>query len=123
MILVDTSVWIDHFHRGDDLLEELLRRDRVWTHELVLEELALGSMRRRDRVLGDLRALRLVNSIDLDEFLSFAASRRIWGKGLSVVDTHLLASTLITPGARLWTRDKRLKQAAVKEDLDFDTNE
>lgn len=119
VILVDTSVWIDHFHRGDGVLEDLLRRDQVWTHELVIEELALGSIQRRELVLRDLKALRHADSVDLDEFLSFVTSRKAWGKGLSVVDVHLLASTLITPGARLWTRDKRLLEAAAREGLAY----
>ncbi|MBN9613464.1 MAG: PIN domain-containing protein [Actinobacteria bacterium] len=119
MILVDTSVWVDHFHRGDVELEPLLVQDLVWTHELVLEELALGSMRRRERILEDLHALRRANGVDRREFMAFVESRKAGGKGLSVVDVHLLAATLITPGLRLWTRDKRLLLAAEDEGIAY----
>jgi hypothetical protein len=122
MILVDTSVWIDHLHGNEPLLVELLGRDEVGCHPLVIEELALGSIKRRDdvlRLLSNLTAFPVLTHAELRHFVDV---RRLWGRGLSAVDAHLLGSAALVSGALLWTRDKRLLAAcgavgvsAVKE--------
>ena len=73
MILVDTSVWIDHLHHADADLTLLLDRNQVATHELVIGELALGSIARRAVVLDSLSQLRRVPRVSHDELLAFVA--------------------------------------------------
>ncbi|HZY77201.1 MAG TPA: type II toxin-antitoxin system VapC family toxin [Jatrophihabitantaceae bacterium] len=112
MILVDTSVWIDHLHASEPELIDLLARDEVGTHPAVIEELALGSIKARSSVISLLRALCAFPSLSHDELLEFVDSRQLWGRGLSATDAHLLGSVLLEPGSELWTRDKRLRAAA-----------
>ena len=112
MILVDTSVWIDHLHKKEPRLVEQLERDEVVCHPLVIEELGLGSIADRVAVLsllGDLGALPVASHA---EARSLVESHRLWGRGLSAVDAHILASVRIVAGTVLWTRDKRLKMVA-----------
>ena len=111
MILVDTSVWIDHLHAKQPDLVELLDRDEVGCHPYVIEELALGSIRRRSEVLGLLTELHAFSVLSHTELLQLVQARALSGRGLSMVDAHLLGSALLTPGAQLWTRDKRLGSA------------
>jgi predicted nucleic acid-binding protein len=111
VILVDTSVWIDHLHEPVAQLVALLESDEVGCHPLVIEELALGSLKRRDIVLGLLASLRQFPVLDHHEVLELVQARRLWGRGLSAADAHLLGSASLSAGARLWTRDKRLRAA------------
>lgn len=117
MILVDTSVWIDHLHVNDQGLVALLDRDAVGCHPLVIEELALGSITLRDEVLGLLANLQPFPLLTHREVLALVESRRLWGRGLSATDAHLLGSVALVPGARLWTRDKRLLAACRDVDV------
>ncbi|HVB26970.1 MAG TPA: type II toxin-antitoxin system VapC family toxin [Mycobacteriales bacterium] len=109
MILVDTSVWIDHLHKAEPALVDLLARDEVVCHSLVIEELALGSIKDRELLLESLVQLRGCPFLTQDEMLALVGAHRLWGRGLSAVDCHLLGSLLLVPGTRLWTRDKRLR--------------
>lgn len=111
MILVDTSVWIDHLHTAEPQLIRLLEEDEVGCHPLVIEELALGSSRQRATVLQLLAALRALPVLAHDELLALVEGRRLWGRGLSTADAHLLGAIALSGGARLWTRDKRLAAA------------
>lgn len=111
MILVDTSIWIDHLHASEPRLGDFLEADEVGSHPLVIEELALGSIKERDTVLGLIGNLWRFPSITHDEQMTLVKERELWGRGLSAVDVHLLGSAAITPGARVWTRDKRLRAA------------
>ena len=113
MILVDTSVWIDHLHETEPELVGLLAQDEVGSHPMVVEELALGSLKDRTAVISLLSALYRFPSISHEEILDFVDTRRLWGRGLSAVDVHLLGSALLERGSRLWTRDKRLRAAAA----------
>ncbi len=113
MILVDTAVWIDHLHAVEPHLVELLTLDRVVCHPLVIEEMALGSMRQRDAVLDLLANLYQFPRIDHHELLHFIDRRRLWGRGLSAVDVHLMGTVALVGDAQLWTRDKRLKAACA----------
>lgn len=122
MILVDTSIWIDHLHAGESLLVELLGRDQVGCHPLVIEELALGSIKRRDDVLSLLSNLAAFPVLTQPELRHLVDVHRLWGRGLSAVDAHILGSVTMVGGAMMWTRDKRLLAAcetvgvpAVKE--------
>ncbi|HLY88048.1 MAG TPA: type II toxin-antitoxin system VapC family toxin [Acetobacteraceae bacterium] len=112
MILIDTSVWVDHLRRGDLALSDLLTRSQVLTHPFVIGELALGSLRQRDIVLGALRDLPQAVVAGDDEVQAFIDRHTLFGIGIGYVDAHLLAGTLLTSGARLWSRDKRLSDAA-----------
>ena len=111
MILVDTSIWIDHLHASEPWLVAFLGEDQVGCHRAVIEELALGSMKQRDRVLALLESLQGFPVLSHEEVMALVNGRQLWGRGLSAVDVHLLGSVMLTGGARLWTRDKRLLAA------------
>ncbi len=112
MILVDTSVWIDHFRHGDSCLMSLLNGGLVITHPFVIGELALGSLKQRDVILDALNNLSCAKIATDGEVLSFISQSKLYGLGVGYVDAHLLASVRLMPGVRLWTRDKRLRAAA-----------
>jgi predicted nucleic acid-binding protein len=112
VILVDTSVWIDHLHKNERRLVELLGADEVGVHPLVIEELALGRIRERDVVLDALENLRRFPVLAHGEVRQLVEGRSLRGRGLNAVDAHLLGSVLLVDGARLWTRDKSLRIAA-----------
>ena len=111
MILVDTSIWIDHFHASEPLLVAFLRDNQVGCHRAVIEELALGSIGQRDRVLALLENLYEFPVLTHEEIMSLVGGRQLWGRGLSAVDVHLLGSVMLVGAAQLWTRDKRLLAA------------
>lgn len=111
MILVDTSVWIDHLRRGNELLADLLNQNRVATHPFVLGELSLGNIAKRDDFLALLRNLPLVKEATHAEVTAFIEANRMWSRGLGYLDVHILCSSLIE-SIPLWTLDKRLAKAA-----------
>ena len=112
MILVDTSVWIDHLHKSESALVDVLARDEVVCHTFVIQELALGSIKDRQLLLDSLVQLRGCPLLAQAEVLALVDAHGLWGRGLSAVDCHLLGSLLLAPGTRLWTRDKRLRTIA-----------
>lgn len=112
MILVDTSIWIDHLHRPVATLSTLLHDAQVSTHPLVIGELALGSLRDRATVLGLLSGLPTTPTATSTEVLAFVELHELHGVGLSLVDAHLLAALSLSARDRLWTRDRRLRTAA-----------
>ncbi len=112
MILVDTSIWIDHLHRTEPQLGRLLEIGEVGVHPMVMGELAMGSLREREAVLDALAALPTPGQATTAEVLTLVERHALHSGGLAWVDAHLLAATLITPGARLWARDRRLRNAA-----------
>jgi predicted nucleic acid-binding protein len=114
MILVDTSVWIDHLRRRDEILTSLLEQGAVLAHPFVIGELALGSLPRRDFVLNSLRRLPRANIARDEEVMRFVDREALFGIGIGFVDAHLLAATRLTVGATLWSRDRRLQAAAEK---------
>ncbi len=114
MILVDTSVWVDHLRIGDELLQDLLDRDHVLAHPFVIGELGLGSIPQRAATLLQLRRLPSAIVAHHDDVMRLVDQQRLYGSGLSYVDVHVLAAARLTPGASLWTRDKRLFAAAEK---------
>lgn len=111
-VLVDTSVWVDHFRRNSAALVQLLAFDQVRMHPMVLGELACGTPPSRTQTLADLERLQHMQQASLREVLIFIEKERLFGLGCGLVDITLLASTLITPGAELWTLDKRLGNLA-----------
>ena len=114
MILVDTSVWIDHLRARDAALGGLLDAGEVLGHPFVLGELALGSLRQRELVLTALGDLPQASVATDAEVLTFIERGRLYGFGIGYVDAQLLAAIRLTPGASLWTRDRRLHEAAVR---------
>ena len=112
MILVDTSVWVDHLRHADAGLTDLLERAQVLMHPFVVGEIACGGLAMRAPLLDLLQDLPMAPVADIGEILSFIAQRRLHDKGVGYVDVHLLASVALTAGARLWTRDKRLRAVA-----------
>lgn len=111
-VLVDTSVWVDHFRQGNAALVDLLERDAVLMHPMVLGELACGTPPRRQQTLSDLSLLAQAKQANLAEVMHFVEQHQLFGLGCGLVDMGLLASTLMTPGLELWTLDKRLSSLA-----------
>jgi len=112
LILVDTSVWIDHLRNGNNLLAKLLDGSGVLAHPFVIGELALGNMRQREVILAALSDLPRAGLATDVEALGFIDRHAPFGRGVGYVDVHLLASVRPTPGAELWTRDNRLRHVA-----------
>lgn len=112
MILVDTSVWVDHLRRGDARLVELLQRSSVLVHPFVVGELACGTLRDRASILELLQDLPTAVVAGNDEVLGFIDRHALHGQGIGFVDVHLLASVALTGDATIWTRDKRLHAMA-----------
>lgn len=113
MILVDTSIWVDHFMAGDRALTELLEVCRVLGHPWVAGELALGNLAQRREVLGLLAGLPQAHVASTDEVARFVETHRLYGLGIGYFDAQLLAAARLT-GARLWSRDRRLASAAQR---------
>lgn len=108
MILVDTSVWIDHFRSGDEALVSLLNGSQVLMHSFILGELACGNLHQRTEVLFLLKDLPQGVVARDEEVLFFIERHGLMGKGIGYIDAHLLAATALDGSAHLWTRDKRL---------------
>ena len=117
MILVDTSVWIDHLRHGDSTLVKLLNAGQVLVHPFVIGEIALGSLRQRDLILDTLTDMPRAKIATDEEVLALIDQSNLYGIGIGYIDAHLLASTRLTPGTLLWTRDKRLRAVANKVGL------
>ncbi len=120
MILVDTSVWIDHLRNGDERLADLLNRSQVVIHPFVIGELACGNLRKRDEVPRLLNDLPRAVVASQEEVLHLIEHKKLMGLGIGFIDAHLLASATLTDTASLWTRDKRLQRVARKLELAFD---
>lgn len=120
MILVDTSIWVDHFRNGHRVLVQLLELGTVLGHPWIAGELALGHLARRHEVLRLLSSLPGATVATPAEVLTFIDRHELQGLGIGYVDAQLLASTRLTPGARLWTNDKRLAAAAARLGLVVD---
>ena len=112
MILVDTSVWIEHFRNADPQLADLLDGGLVLMHPFVVGEIACGNLANRTSVLDLLQQLPMAVEAQTGEVLRFVESNALYGRGIGYVDVHLLAATMLTPETTLWTRDKRLHEAA-----------
>jgi predicted nucleic acid-binding protein len=112
VILVDTSVWIDHLRSGLPELASLLERGQVLYHPFVRGELACGNLRDRGEVLELLGRLPAAPVASDDEALAFIERRGLMGRGIGYVDVHLLAAVALSGTARLWTRDRRLENVA-----------
>jgi len=111
MVLVDTSVWIDHLKKGNSPLEKLLLDIEVICHPFIIGELACGNLKNRTEILSFLHALPVAPTLEHDEILYFIESKKLMGMGIGLVDVHLLASAHLAH-APLWTKDKKLRNAS-----------
>jgi len=112
MVLVDTSVWVEHFRSGNARLETLLYDGHVVCHSFIIGELACGNLKQRSDLLSLLRALPMAIHAEHEEVMQLIENYTLMGKGLGYVDMHLLASAMLTNDL-LWTLDKRLKDASL----------
>ncbi|MDP1867117.1 type II toxin-antitoxin system VapC family toxin [Bradyrhizobium sp.] len=112
MVLADTSIWIDHFRRGDFQLFELLERGEIVMHPFIIGELVLGHVPKIAEMIDDLGGLPRAIVASADEVRGFITDRKLPGLGIGYVDAHLLAAAALTPETSIWTRDKRLLAAA-----------
>lgn len=113
-VLVDTSVWVDHFRNCNDALIQLLAFDLVMMHPMVLGEIACGTPPNRAQTLSDLEKLQQTQQASVRELIAFVERERLFGIGCGLVDLQLLASTMMTAGVELWTLDKRLSVLAER---------
>ena len=112
MILVDSSVWVDHLRADNQTLVRLLENGQVLAHPFVIGELALGNIRQRSDLLADLQGLPKAGVASVQEIVRFIEPHELFGLGIGYVDVHLLAAVRLTFGASLWTRDKRLHEVS-----------
>jgi predicted nucleic acid-binding protein len=112
MILVDTSIWIDHFRRSEPQLSQLLDRGDIVMHPFIVGELLLGHVPRISEMVDDLNTLPKAIVASVDEVLAFISRRKLADTSIGYVDAHLLAAAALTPETRIWTRDRRLLTAA-----------
>ena len=122
MILVDTSVWIDHLRAGDAALGELLNHSQVLMHPFVLGELACGNLRSRGEVLRLFKALPQAIVASHEEVLFFIERNALMGRGIGYVDAHLLGAVALGGSTQLWTRDKHLRSVAEALNLAYGEN-
>ena len=119
MILVDTSVWIDHLHKPVEALRDELEDANVLIHPFIIGELACGEIRQREEFLRLLSTLPSSIVATDAEALHVIEHHRLMGKGIGFTDVHILASVALTDGARLWTRDTRLRAIAIQLHVNF----
>ncbi len=112
MILADTSVWVDHFRKGDPELYRQLQGNNISIHPFIVAELALGNLPNRRKTMADLDLLPVVKIARMSEVRGMIENYSLFQRGIGFVDAHLIASTLITPHTVLWSRDKRLRAVA-----------
>jgi len=114
MILVDTSVWIDHLRNGNSDLAALLDQNNVVMHPMIVGELACGNLKNRTELLRLWQSLVSIPTASHEEVLYFIDQHELMGKGIGYIDVHLLAAVILKAGTILWTLDKRLAQIAGK---------
>ena len=122
MVLVDTSIWVDHLRSNEPDLVSLLDGGQIVIHPMVIGELACGNLPDRYDVLEHLEGLPQVSVATDDEVLFFIEQHRLMGTGIGYIDAHLLAATMFDRTAQLWTRDRRLTSMATEMGIGFVTN-
>jgi predicted nucleic acid-binding protein len=122
VILVDTSVWIDHLRKPEPRLQELLQNDEVASHPLIALELGLGSIANRETVISSLLLLPQAQVAELDELFTLIETRGLYRKGIGVTDLHLVAAALFDKSLLIWTRDRRLGDVALSLGIRSDLN-
>ncbi|PYI48220.1 MAG: VapC toxin family PIN domain ribonuclease [Verrucomicrobia bacterium] len=121
-LLADSSVWIDHLHKTDEEFGHALGARQIHVHQAVIGELACGTLARRADVLTRLMLLPELPDATFGELLALIDRRKLWGRGLSWVDVHLLGAVLLA-GARLWTHDRLLHRVAQELDVAYERPE
>ncbi len=119
MILVDTSVWVDHLRKTEQGLVEALAAEKVVMHSLVIGELACGNLNNRAERLRDWHALPVIQELPNKEVLGLIEAKELMGRGIGMVDAHILGAVLNHGTAQLWTRDKRLNVIASELGIAF----
>jgi predicted nucleic acid-binding protein len=117
MILVDTSIWVDHLRRADPLMSSLLDEDSVLIHPFVFGEIAMGDLRPRDIILHWLSRLPELLPARDSEVLALVDDAGLFATGIGYVDAHLLAAVRLVPDTQLWTRDSKLLAIAERLSL------
>jgi len=121
-VLVDTSVWVNHFKSGNQGLVALLEQDRVHTHPMIVAELACGTPPEpRTHTLDAISQLKSVQQISLNELMDFIEREKLYGLGCGVIDLMLLGSTLLTTGLNIWTLDKRMAALADRFSISYES--
>ena len=120
MILVDTSIWIDHLRSGSEPLGHALEEGLVETHPLVIGELACGNLSNRHEVISLMQGLPVAPVATETEALAFIDSRSLMGRAIGYIDVHLLASAALSANTRLWTLDRRLAVVAAELQLSYE---
>ena len=118
MVLIDTSVWVSHFHKREPYLEILLNDDDVVCHPYVIGEIACGFIKNRKEILSLLQSLLQIELVDQKEYLHFLEHNKLMGKGLGFVDINLLASCVLSKTS-IWTFDKALNDAAKSLKIEY----
>lgn len=113
MILLDTSVWVDHLRKGDELVVQVLESGQAAVHAFVAGELACGNLKSRGLVLDLLRSLPQIHTANDEEVLFYVETHQLMGRGIGYIDAHLLAATAVAESL-LWSRDKRLRDVACE---------
>ena len=112
MILVDTSVWVDHLREAEAHLLEILSVGKVLMHAMIVGEIACGNLANRAQVLRNMKSLSAINELEHGDVLSMIEAKGLTGRGIGFVDAHLACAVLNREGAVLWTRDRRLREIA-----------
>lgn len=116
LILADTSVWTDHLRTNDPLMIQLVAQERLLMHPYVVGELSMGNLPDRTAFIRHLRQMEFATRASDTEVSRLVEDNRLYGTGIGWVDAHLLASALLTEEVKLWTRDRRLNDAAARFD-------
>jgi predicted nucleic acid-binding protein len=112
MILADTSIWIDYLRGNNPEMARLLGNGQIVMHPFIVAEIALGSLHNRKTRLEEMEALLEVRVALLSEVRKMIEARALFSKGIGLTDAHLIASCLMTPGTKLWTRDAAMEKVA-----------
>ena len=118
MVVVDTSIWIDFLYKGNSNMEELLINGNVATHEFIIGELSCGNIKNRESFFEMIKKLPAVESVLFNEIIFFINKHKLYGKGLGLIDCHILASVYLH-NFKLWTKDKKLNQQAEELFIQF----
>ncbi len=114
MILIDTSIWVDHFRKSEPRVAALLAAGQVAIHPFVIGEFIMGNVPSVDRIISFMTCLPLIETVTATDFYAFATTNKIGGTGLGFVDAHLIAALTGRNEASIWTRDKRLAAEALR---------
>ena len=119
VVVVDTSIWIDHLRSGDPRLKQLIADKSLFQHPFIIGEISVGNLATREQTVRALRGLPQIEPVSEEEFHRFLGAAELFGTGLGFVDVHVLAATAATPGAEIWTGDRRMLEQAERLGLTY----